>query len=351
MKLAGSFCFLVLFATAAPAANLPVQYNRDIKPILSDHCFTCHGQDEKSRKSDLRLDLRDAALRGGKSGAAAIVPGKPQESALIARITAHDPDDIMPPPDQKKPLNSEEITKLKHWIEQGAEYQGHWAFMAPKKPTVPKVRFPKNSTPLDAFVLAKLKQERLKPSAEARPEILLRRVCLDITGLPPSPSEIDSFLRDYSKRGNKAYIEVVDRLLASPHYAEKWTRWWLDAARYADSDGYEKDLPREQWTWRDWVIDAFKRDLPYDQFIIEQVAGDLLPNATQAQRVATGFLRNSMVNEEGAIIYEQFRLEGMFDRMDAIGKAFLDSLFSAPSVTHTNSIRSRTRNTTACLRF
>lgn len=322
MKLVISLCFLTWLAVAASAAE-SIVYNRDIKPILSDHCFTCHGQDESSRKGGLRLDVREAALKGGKSDKAAIVPGKPHESTLIARVTTHDDDDIMPPVEQKKPLSGEQIAKLKQWVEQGAEYQGHWAFAAPKKSAVPSVSRSKKTTPLDAFVLAKLKQERLKPSPEARPDVLLRRVCLDITGIPPTVAEIDAFLRDYSRRGNEANIAVVDRLLASPRYAEKWARWWLDAARYADSDGYEKDLPREQWTWRDWVIDAFRRDLPYDQFIVEQVAGDLLPNATQAQRVATGFLRNGMVNEEGAIINEQFRLEGMFDRMDTIGKSVL----------------------------
>ena len=308
----------------AGAASFAPQYNRDIKPILSDHCFACHGQDDKARKSKLRLDTREGALKGGKSGTAAIVPGKTDESELIARITTHDEDDLMPPPDAKKPLTPEQVETLTRWVQSGAEYQGHWAFTAPTKPEVPKAGGKsKLGNPIDAFVLARLQREKLKPSPEARPEILLRRVYLDIVGLPPTPKYIDEFVRDYAKRGNVAYVELVDRLLASPRYAEKWARWWLDAARYADTDGYEKDLPREQWTWRDWVIEALHRDMPYDQFIVEQIAGDLLPNATQEQRVATGFLRNGMVNEEGAIINEQFRLEGMFDRMDTIGKSVL----------------------------
>jgi len=306
---------------AAAATSAP-QYNRDIKPILSDHCFACHGQDDKARKAKLRLDTREGALKGGKSGDAAIVPGKAEESELIARITTHDEDDLMPPPDEKKPLTPEQIEMLKRWIQSGAEYQGHWAFTAPTKPEVPRVgRKGKNA--IDAFVLARLEREKLKASPEVRPEVLMRRVCLDITGLPPTPGEVDEFVRAYGKRGDDAYVDLVDRLLASPRYAEKWTRWWLDAARYADSDGYEKDLPREQWTWRDWVLDAFQRDMPYDQFVVEQIAGDLLPNATQSQRVATGLLRNGMVNEEGAIINEQFRMEGMFDRMETIGKSVL----------------------------
>jgi hypothetical protein len=322
-KLGALLGLLVVASVGVHAASLP-QYNRDIKPILGDHCFNCHGQDEKSRKGKLRLDVREDALKGGKSGTPAIVPGKPEQSELIARITTHDEDDVMPPTDMKKPLSAEQVEKLKQWIKSGAEYQGHWAFTPPQKPELPRVnRKSKNGNPIDAFVLARLEREKLKPSPEARPEVLLRRVCLDITGIPPTPSEVDAFVADYAKRGNAAFIETVDRLLASPRYAEKWTRWWLDAARYADSDGYEKDLPREQWTWRDWVLDAFKNDMPYDRFIVEQIAGDVLPNATQAQRIATGFLRNGMVNEEGAIINEQFRLEGMFDRMDVIGKSVL----------------------------
>ncbi|MBI4607173.1 MAG: DUF1553 domain-containing protein [Planctomycetes bacterium] len=207
----------------------------------------------------------------------------------------------------------------------------HWAFLPPERPPAPEVRDPRTRdgrpfevrSPIDAFVAARLVAEGLRPSGEAAPEVLCRRLHLDLIGLPPSPGELDDFVRAYEQAGEAAYHALVERLLGSPHFGERWARWWLDAARYADSDGYEKDMPRRQWTWRDWVIGAFNRDLPYDQFIVEQVAGDLLPGATQAQRVATGFLRNSMVNEEGAIVAEQFRMEAMFDRMDCLGKAVL----------------------------
>jgi hypothetical protein len=312
--------------TALSVVAAPVSYNRDVKPILSDHCFNCHGQDEKSRKGKLRLDVRDEAMRGGKSGKAAVVPGKPDQSELLLRVLTHDEDDIMPPADEKKPLSEGQISILKEWIKSGAEYQGHWAFVPPTKAAValsPRKSSPKASATIDAFIRARLAREKFSPGKKASPETLLRRLALDLTGIPPTPTEVDTFLESYKKNPEKGYSEAVDRLLASPRYAEKWARWWMDAARYADSDGYEKDLPREQWLWRDWVLDALHKDMPYDKFIVEQIAGDLLPGATQPQRIATGFLRNGMINEEGAIINEQYRLEGMFDRMDTIGKSVL----------------------------
>ena len=296
-------------------------YNRDVRPILSDNCFECHGPDEKARKSALRLDLRDAAMKGGESLKPAVVPGKPAESGLVARISSQDPDEVMPPPKTKKKLTAEQIETLRRWVETGAEYRGHWAFEAPQRPVAPPVadgKWPRND--LDRFVLARLEKERLHPSSEAARAALLRRLSLDLTGLPPSPQELDAFLADTSA---DAYEKQADRLLTSPHFGEKWARHWLDVARYADSNGYEKDMPRSQWAWRDWVINAINRDMPYDRFVVEQLAGDLVPNATQDQRVATGFLRNGMVNEEGAILAEQFRMEGLFDRMDAIGKSVL----------------------------
>jgi mono/diheme cytochrome c family protein len=308
-------------ATISPAAT--VRFNHDIQPILSEHCLTCHGQDEKARKAGLRLDDRDLALKGGKSGKPAIAPGEPAVSELIARITAKNPDDVMPPPDTKKPLTAAEIETLRRWIASGAEYQKHWAFIPPERPALPAPSAARTKSPVDAFVRARLKTEKLRPSPEAAPEVLCRRLHLDLVGLPPSLEDVDQFVAAYKKNREQAYRDLVEQLLASPHYGEKWARGWLDAARYADSDGYEKDLPRQQWTWRDWVISAFNRDLPYDQFIIEQIAGDQLPNATQDQRVATGFLRNGMVNEEGAILAEQFRVEGLIDRMDCLGKAVL----------------------------
>ena len=316
---------LVASAQAAPAPPAPagpaVDFTRDVLPILSQNCFQCHGPDEAARKAKLRLDVREGALKGGKSGTAAVVPGDVGKSAVVARITSANSDELMPPADSKKTLTPEQVETLKRWVESGAEYRGHWAFEAPKRPAPPAVRdasWPWNN--IDRFVLARLESEGLKPSPEADRATLLRRLSLDLVGLPPTPQELDAFISDTEP---DAYERQVERLLASAHFGEKWARHWLDAARYADSDGYEKDVPRQQHAWRDWVIRAYNRDLPYDRFIIEQVAGDLLPNATQDQRVATGYLRNGMVNEEGAIINEQFRLEGLFDRLDTIGKGVL----------------------------
>lgn len=299
--------FLLLLAPFASAAE--VDYARDIQPIFAEKCALCHGPDKSTREADLRLDDRDSAT------ASAIVPGDPEGSELLNRINSNDPDEVMPPPDHKKPLTEQERELLRQWIAEGAEYQQHWAFVPPVRPLVPV-----GQHPIDHFVQARLRQEGLTPAKQEDRALLLRRLSLDLTGLPPSVEQLDEFLADNSL---DAYEKQVDRLLDSPHYGERWARWWLDAARYADSDGYEKDLPRQQWPWRDWVIGALNRDLPYNQFIIEQVAGDLLPEATQDQRVATGFLRNSMVNEEGAIIAEEFRIEGLVDRMDCLGKAVL----------------------------
>ena len=296
-------------------------YLLDVRPILADNCFHCHGADEQARESGLRLDQRESAVRGGDSGDAAIVPGKADASELIHRITSSDESERMPPADSKTRLTAAQVETLRNWIADGAHYQSHWALVPPQKlplPTVPETHWGVNE--IDHFILSRLCQEKLSPSSEASRATLLRRVSLDLIGLPPSPEEITAFLADESPG---AYERQVDRLLASEHFGEKWARHWLDVARYADSDGYEKDLPRKQYLWRDWVIDAINRDMPYNQFVIEQVAGDLLPNATQSQHVATGFLRNGMVNEEGAIIHEQFRMEGLVDRLDCLGKAVL----------------------------
>jgi mono/diheme cytochrome c family protein len=308
------------FAYSASAAD--VSFNRDIRPILSANCFACHGSDPAKRKAELRLDDRDFATHPAKSGHIAITPGKPDDSELIKRITSADSDERMPPAkSDKAPLSPDQIAKLRQWIAQGAKYETHWAFVPPVRPSVPAV---KNQAwvrnPIDAFVLSQLESAGLTPSPETDKITLLRRVSLDLTGLPPTIAEVDAFLADKSP---DAYEKQVDRLLASPHYGECWGRHWLDAARYADSDGFEKDKPRFIWLYRDWVINAFNRDLPYDQFIIQQLAGDQLPRATQDQIVATGFLRNSMLNEEGAINPEQFRMDEIFDRIDAIGKSML----------------------------
>jgi hypothetical protein len=305
-----------------------LDFARDVQPLLKKRCYSCH--DGRKHKAGLRLDVRASALRGGEAGKPAIVPGKSDKSDLIKRISSADDDEVMPPEGER--LSAEEVRRLREWIDGGAvwpdalagddaPWKHHWAFHPPVRPPLPRVHdtnWPRN--PLDYFVLARLEKEGLKPSSLAERVTLLRRVYLDLIGLTPSVAEIDAFLADTSER---AYEKAVDRLLASPHYGERWGRHWLDAARYADSDGFEKDKSRQVWFYRDWVINSLNRDLPYDRFVVEQLAGDLLPKATQDQRVATGFLRNSMINEEGGIDPEQFRMEAMFDRMDAIGKSIL----------------------------
>jgi len=290
-----------------------VDFQREVQPILSEHCLQCHGADAKDRKSGLQLDQRDAALKGGESGVAGIVPGKLDQGELIRRIMSTDPDEVMPPPSHKKPLSAKQIETLKQWIKDDAIYESHWAFGSPAAPPIPAVGL---AHPVDALVVARLKQRGLSLSPAASPDAICRRLYLDLTGLPPSPQE----LADFQRLGYEATVEA---LLKSERFGEKWARHWLDVARYSDTNGYEKDLQREQWKWRDWVVDAMNRDMPYDQFLIEQIAGDLLPNATQEQRIATGFLRNSMINEEGAIVPEQFRMVEMFDRLDCLGKAVL----------------------------
>ncbi len=313
----------------AEGAQARVDFVRDIQPIFSASCDSCHGA--KRQMGNLRLDSKQVAL------AKVIIPGKAGESPLYQRIAGIGDQARMPMGGD--PLKKEQIDLIRRWIDEGADWPEvnqsaaeagknpptgiptHWAYVAPRRPVLPKV---KNTTwaknPIDMFILARLEEEGLKPSREADRVTLLRRLSLDLIGLPPTPEEVDAFLKDNSP---KAYEKQVDRLLNSPHYGERWGRIWLDAARYADSDGYEKDKQRKVWFYRDWVIDSLNQDKPYDQFIIEQIAGDLLPNAKQEQIVATGFLRNSMINEEGGIDPEQFRMEAMFDRMDAIGKSIL----------------------------
>ena len=301
-------------ASAAPA----VDFQRDVQPIFAEHCAQCHGVDEDNRKSGLRFDQRESALKGGESGTPAIVPGQPDQSELVLRITSKEPAVVMPPPSHNKPLSARQIEALQQWIRDGAKYESHWAFTAPRKAALPEAGTPQ---PVDAFVLSRLKERGLSPSPAAPAAALCRRLYLDLIGLPPSPQELAAF----EQRGFEATVET---LLQSERFGEKWARHWLDVARYSDTNGYEKDMPREQWKWRDWVVDAMNRDLPYDQFLIEQFAGDLLPagnqpGAAQQHIIATGFLRNSMINEEGAIVPEQFRMAEMFDRMDCLGKAVL----------------------------
>lgn len=323
MRRVPRFWLLILACAILPRGSRaaePVSFLRDIRPILSEGCFQCHGPDDKNRKAGLRLDTKQGAFSEVNEGMT-LVAGKPDESVLLQRVQSSDPKKQMPPPKSGKKLTQRQIELLRRWIEQGASWSDHWAFVAPQRPALPQVATPGwVRNPIDAFVLARLERESLRPAVEADRIALLRRLSLDLIGLPPTPAEVDAFLADTAA---DAYSRVVERLLKSPHYGERWARHWLDAARYADSDGYEKDKSRQVWAWRDWVINSLNRDLPYDRFIIEQLAGDLLPQASQDQRVATGFLRNSMINEEGGVDPEQFRMEAMFDRMDAIGKGIL----------------------------
>ncbi len=312
---------IVLSGPLAARAADRIDFNRDIRPILSDKCFLCHGPDQPRRKGGLRLDKPEGAFGKAASGSPAIAPGNLDESELYWRITSQDDLDRMPPPKSGKTLRPADIEKLKTWIEQGASYQAHWAFLRPERAQLPAVRNPSwCRNPIDFFILARLEKEGLKPAPEADRVTLLRRLSLDLVGLPPTPEQVDAFLADTTP---DAYEREVQRILDSPHLGERWARLWLDAARYADSDGYEKDKLRQVWFYRDWVINALNRDLPYNEFVIDQIAGDLRPNATQDQIVATGFLRNSMINEEGGVDPEQFRMEAMFDRMEAIGKSIL----------------------------
>lgn len=299
---------LFTFTLSAPAAE-KVDFARDIRPILSNSCFKCHGP--AVQKAKLRLDDRDVAIDKG-----AIAPGKHADSELIKRVLMPDSEDgRMPPVGVAERLTPDQVAKLKAWIDQGADYPPHWAFVPPKRPQVPG-----SGHAIDAFIRARLTKERLTPSKEADKATLIRRVTLDLTGLLPTPAEVEAFLKDDS---SGAYEKVVDRLLASPHYGERQARHWLDLARYADSNGYTIDGPRLIWPYRDWVIKALNDDMPFDQFTREQLAGDLLPNATTAQKIATGFHRNTSFNEEGGTDAEQFRVERTVDRANTTAAVWL----------------------------
>jgi hypothetical protein len=309
-------------AAHARAATGKVDFNRDIRPIMSDTCFHCHGFDAHSRKGNLRLDLREEALKAGKSGETAIVPGQPEKSEIIKRIFATDEDDVMPPKSANKDLTPVQKELFRRWVAEGAEYQGHWAFSAAKRPEVPKLpagKFTAHNA-IDHFILARLAEEKLSPSPEADRVTLIRRVSMDLTGIPPTPDEVDAFLANQSP---KAYEQLVDRLLASPRYGEHMAARWLDSARYADSNGFQSDTRRHMWRWRDWVINAFNRNLPFDQFTIEQLAGDLLPQATREQIVATGFNRNHRLNGEGGRIVEEWFAETVIDRVETTGLTWM----------------------------
>lgn len=317
-------------SAAAATPEDATDFLRDIRPILSTHCFKCHGPDAKSRKGGLRLDLRDEAIQPGKSKSRAIDPDQPARSSLLARIDSEDPDEVMPPPSTKNPLTAVEKEKLRKWLMAGAEYRPHWAFVPPKAALVPAVvsqdtAVPPPVNPIDAFVRARLVSAGLQPAPEADRATLIRRVSLDLIGLVPSQEETDAFLADADPR---AYERWVDHLLASKHYGERWARRWMDLARYADTNGYEKDRPRSIWPWRDWLIQALNDDLPFDRFTVEQIAGDMLPGATASQRIATGFHRNTMLNEEGGVDPLEFRFHSMVDRVHTTATTWLGMTMS-----------------------
>jgi hypothetical protein len=305
----------------AAKAKPTIDFNRQIRPILSENCFACHGPDEKQRKAKLRLDTREGAFAELRDGGFAIIPGKAGESALVARTSSHEPGEMMPPPKSGKKLKPEQIELLKQWVEQGAPWSSHWAFVPPSRPERPVVRdegWCRN--PVDAFILAKLQTAGLEPSAEADKATLIRRVTLDLTGLPPTPAEVDAFLADTSPN---AYEKVVDRLLRSSRYGEHMARYWLDAARYGDTHGLHLDNYREIWPYREWVINAFNHNMPFDRFIVEQLAGDLLPNAALDQIIATGFNRCHVSTSEGGSIDEEVYVRNVEDQIDTNGNVFL----------------------------
>ena len=296
-----------------------VSFNWEVRPILSEQCFSCHGFDAKHRKADLRLDTREGAL-ADNDGVRAIIPGDPAKSELWKRLLSQDAEEVMPPPEAHKPkLTAKQKETLRRWIEEGAPYEPHWAFTSPQRPALKE----KGPAAIDALIDSGLKEAGLKASAEASPDKLLRRLSLDLTGLPPTPAELDAFLKARAKDPQAAYAAAIDRLLASSAYGERWGRWWLDQARYADSNGYSIDAPRSIWKYRDWVIGSLNADLPFDRFTVEQLAGDLLPDAGEAQRIATGFHRNTPLNQEGGIDVEQFRIDSVFDRVATTGTVWL----------------------------
>ncbi|MBY0523954.1 MAG: DUF1553 domain-containing protein [Gemmataceae bacterium] len=309
-----------LAAPVGAAEPRKIDFNRDIRPLLSDACFHCHGPDKAKRKANLRLDTEEGAFADLGDGRA-IVAGDPGKSEVFRRIVATKDKERMPPVNSGRHLTAEQVALIRQWIEQGAKWQKHWSFIAPQRPELPKVketRWPRN--PIDAFILERLERERLAPSPEADRTALVRRLTLDLTGLPATPAEVDAALNDPSEQW---YEKVVDRLLASPRYGERMAMRWLDAARYADTNGYQSDGERHMWRWRDWVIDAFNQNMPFDRFTTEQLAGDLLPNATLSQRIATGFNRNHRGNAEGGIIPEEYAVEYVVDRVETTSTVWL----------------------------
>jgi hypothetical protein len=315
-----SFFFLLFCISASFSSIAAVDFSRDIQPIFAEHCSNCHGPDKQ--KGGLNLTEQDSVLSELKSGNHPVIAGKPNQSELMRRLTTRDEDDLMPPPDKGKKLSDSKIATIRKWITEGAEWSVHWAYRQPGNISLPDVAssdWIKNE--IDHFVLAKLETHKLQPSPRADRYILIKRLSYDLLGLPPSPKEVDAFVNDKSP---DAYLKLVNRLLASPHFGERWGRHWLDKARYADSDGYEKDRPRPNaWRYRDWVISAINDDLPFDQFTIEQLAGDLLPESTDAQKIATAFNRQTLTNTEGGTDKEQWRVAAVMDRVETLGAVWL----------------------------
>jgi len=323
----GVWLLISLPAFAAEAA--PLSFATDIRPILSEKCLSCHGPDVKQRKAELRLDTPEGAYGKTESGAVAIVPGDLKKSAVWARISTTDLDDVMPPPKTNKALTAAQRDLLGRWIAEGARYEQHWAFVPPRKPELPVVSksdWPRN--PVDRFVLARLEKEGLSPSQEAERTTLIRRVALDLTDLPPTVAETDAFLADSAP---EAYERVVDRLMATRDYAERRAQDWLDLARYADTRGFADDKPREIWPIRDWVIAAIQRNQPFDQFTIEQLAGDMLPEATTEQRIASAFHRNAPQAKGNTYPVEEYRLKGVVDRVTTTGSSRCSTTSSTPA--------------------
>ena len=318
--------FLTLLIMACSVHHLEGQsrlsYNRDIRPILSNHCFQCHGFDANTREAELRLDLRSSAIAELDSGSGyAIVPGDPAKSLLLERVHSSDTGEVMPPPEIGKPLTKSQKGLLEQWIAEGAAYEKHWSFVQPKSQGLPEVNrkdWPRNQ--IDHFILEGIENAGLAPSPEADKRTLIRRVALDVTGLPPTPTEVTQFLSDASP---SAYQDMVDRYLSSPAYGEHMAKHWLDLARYADTSGYQYDQERTMWVWRDWVIHAYNQNMPFDQFTIEQLAGDLLPDASDQQVLATGFNRNHPITIEGGVIDEEYRLEYVFDRLNTTSTVWM----------------------------
>jgi len=313
-----SLCFsaICLLVPSFSQAEEPVDFNRDVRPILSGNCFACHGFDESSREADLRLDSREGAI-AELGGYAAIVPGEPEESELITRVVDTDPDSVMPPPDShKKPLSEKEVSILRRWISQGAPWGKHWAF----EPPVATEREDTQTHPIDHFVLKRLKQQGLDPAPRAKTHTLARRLAFDLTGLPPSADQVAALGETPT---DAQWNQWIDRLLQSPHFGERMAMWWLDGARFCDTDGFQQDATRTNWPWRDWVIESFNQNMPFDQFTIEQFAGDLLPNATEEQKLATCFHRNHMHNGEGGRDPAESRVDYVLDRTNTTGTLWL----------------------------